>query len=214
MNRTLSKIVTSTGAAMNIELGFVPNAVETRNITQWTQTSQNTNLFWNSNMADASYTGYATQSNITDGMKSVEDTTNGFTPYDTSIRTARQKVMSAATQANPCVVTSAGHGYTAAANDGDTILFNQIPSDSMLELNGNRYNMTYIDANSFSIDVDSTNFTTYSAATRGGIAINESIRNEDTGFKGITLGTIPAANNADVIELIISWDDQDLPVVP
>jgi len=213
MNRTLRKIVTSTGAAMNIELGFVPNSVEVRNVTQWKQVSQNTNLFWNSNMADAAYYGYATQSTLTDGLLPVTDTSNGFTPYDTTNVVDRQKVLEAATAANPCVITVTGHGYTAA-NDGDTLSFNFIPSDSMHELSGNRYTMTYIGADSFSIDVDSTNFTTFDAATtRGGIVVNESVTYEDTGFKGITLGTIPAANSADVLELIVSFDELDMPTV-
>lgn len=207
MDRRKSVVLTSAGSAYNLDLGFVPNWVHTRNITQWKLTSQNTDLFWDSTMADGTYYGYLTQSNLTDGMIAASNTSNGFTPYDSSVRVARQKVISGATQANPCVITSTGHGFTAAANNGDTITINLIGSGSMTELNGNRYTMTYINANTFSIDVDSTNFTTYSGSYNGGIAMNMSSEHDDTGFKGITLGSTVMANSSDVILVEAAWYD-------
>jgi len=45
MIHELRKYVKSAGAAYNLDLGFVPNSVETRNVTQWKQVSQNTHLF-------------------------------------------------------------------------------------------------------------------------------------------------------------------------
>jgi len=207
MDRRRTVVLTSAGSAYNLDLGFVPNFVHTRNVTQWKQTSQNTDLWWDSTMANASWYGYVTQGTITDGALPNSGTTNGFTPYDTTVRTARQKVISGATQANPVVLTVTGHGWTAAANDGDTVTINFMGDDSMVELNGGRYTMTYVGPNSISIDVDGTGFTAYSAATRGGIIMNNSDEWDDTGFKGITLGTVPMANNADVILVEAAWYD-------
>lgn len=208
MDRRRTVVLTSAGAAYNLDLGFVPNFVHTRNITQWKAvTDKNTDLFWDSTMADGTYYGYMTQTNTADGMEATSGTSNGFTPYDTTVKTARQKVISAATKANPCVITSNGHGYTAAANNGDTITINFMGDDSMVELNGGRYTMTYVDGNRFSLDVDSTNFTTYSATVRGGIAMNMSQEWDDTGYKGITLGSVIMGTNGDVILVEAAWYD-------
>ena len=216
MERLERKIITSAGAAYNLELGFVPNYVHTTNFTQIKATSQNTELYWNSFMVDASYYGYATQSNITDGMKAVSDTSNGFTPYDTSVRTERTKIItgiSKAVSGLAIVTIGAGHGYTAAANDGDDIVFNMIPSDSMWQLNGLHASITYINSTTFYIDIDTTGFTTFSATTRGGTVQNITTAQEDTGFKGITLGTIIMANSADKILVEATWLDNGMKAI-
>ena len=217
MERLERKIITSAGAAYNLELGFVPNYVHTTNFTQIKATGQNTELYWNSSMADASYYGYATQSNVTDGMKAISDTSNGFTPYDTSVRTERTNIITGVSKAisGAAIVTiGAGHGYTAAANDGDTVAFNFIPSNSMHELNGLRASITYINATTFYIDIDTTGFSTYDGTTtRGGTVQNTSTEQQDTGFKGITLGSIIMANSADKILVEATWLDNGIGAV-
>ncbi len=60
-----------------------------------------------------------------------------------------------ASQSNPCVITSLDHGLRT----GDQIQIMNVMG--MIELNGNSYTVTYIDANTFSLDTDSTAFTTY-----------------------------------------------------
>lgn len=207
MEKRALKYVESLGAARNIELGFVPNWVHTTNITKIKTVSQNTELWWNSKMADASYYGYATQNPVTNGMLPVSDTSNGFTPYDTSVREARAMIITGVSQANPGVVTiGAGHGLTAA-NDGEYVSINLIGAGSMVELNGGRYAITYINATTFYIDIDTTSLTAWSGTYNYGIAMVEDTRSEDTGFKGITLGTIPMANSGDVILLEAAWFD-------
>ena len=217
MERRETKLITSAGSAYNLELGFVPSYVHTRNITQWKQTSQNTELFWDDSMADATYYGYATQSSVTDGMKAISDTSNGFTPYDTSVRASRTKLITGISKAISglaIVTVGAGHGYTAAANDGDTVAFNFIPSDSMHELSGMRAAITYINATTFYIDIDTTGFSTYDGTTtRGGTVQNITTAQEDTGFKGITLGTIIMANSADKILVEATWLDNGIGAV-
>ncbi len=65
-----------------------------------------------------------------------------------------------ASKANPCVITSTAHTLLT----GDTIKISGVVG--MTELNGNTYTVTKINANSFSIGVDSTTYTIY---TSGGV---------------------------------------------
>ncbi len=68
-----------------------------------------------------------------------------------------------ATQANPCVITSAGHGFRT----GIQVAISGVVG--MTQLNGITYTITRIDANTFSLDgVNSTGFTAY---TSGGTAV-------------------------------------------
>ena len=68
-----------------------------------------------------------------------------------------------ATKANPCVITSNGHGFRT----GIQVTISGV--GGMTQLNGNTYTITRIDANTFSLNgVNSTAFGTY---TSGGTAI-------------------------------------------
>jgi len=71
------------------------------------------------------------------------------------------KAVTGITRANPGVVTCTGHGFTSGVKVrlGDAA--------GMTEVNGNDYTVTVIDANSFSIGVDTSGFTAY---TSGGWA--------------------------------------------
>lgn len=66
------------------------------------------------------------------------------------------------TQANPGVVTVEGHGYTT----GDRVRLGGV--GGMTQVNGQDFTITSIDANSFSLGVDTT---TYGAYTSGGWAV-------------------------------------------
>ena len=83
------------------------------------------------------------QGNLNIGNNNVE-TSNSKTGYITAI-----------TQDNPCVITSKDHGLL----NGSSISPQQIAG--MVELNGNQYTTTFVSTDSFSINVDSTLFTTY-----------------------------------------------------
>lgn len=74
---------------------------------------------------------------------------------------ARNKAISGASEADPCVITCTGHGFST----GDKIRISGV--NGMVELNGKVFTITVIDANSFSIGVDSQAYTTY---TSGGVA--------------------------------------------
>lgn len=65
-------------------------------------------------------------------------------------------VITAATQANPCQITSVAHGLIV----GQLITISGVVG--MIQLNGNTYSVvTVIDADNFTINVDSTAFTAY-----------------------------------------------------
>jgi hypothetical protein len=74
---------------------------------------------------------------------------------------ARSKAISGATEADPCVITCTGHGLST----GDKVRISGV--NGMVELNGKIFTITVVDANSFSIGVDSQAYTTY---TSGGVA--------------------------------------------
>lgn len=80
---------------------------------------------------------------------------------DASLTRNTPIVVSDITQANPAVVTATGHGLASL----DKVIFQEIPG--MTEVNGSSYTITVINANSFSIDVDSTAFDAYETGATG-----------------------------------------------
>lgn len=70
------------------------------------------------------------------------------------------KPITAITRANPGQVTAPGHGY----NSGDTIAIN---GGGMTQVNGQSFTIAVVDANNFTIGVDTTRYTAYSP---GGLA--------------------------------------------
>lgn len=74
------------------------------------------------------------------------------------------KNITGASKANPGVLTVTGHGLST----GDTVLVKGV--FGMTELNNNTYTITVVDADSFSIGVDTTGFTTY---VNGGFAVSQ-----------------------------------------
>lgn len=72
------------------------------------------------------------------------------------------KTITAITQANPCVITSAAHGL----NPGDRVAIAAV--SGMTQLNGNTYTVEYVTTNTFSLQ--GINSTAYTAYTSGGTA--------------------------------------------
>ena len=70
--------------------------------------------------------------------------------------------ITAATQANPCVITSASHGFS----NGDTVYINNVVG--MTELNGNSYTVAGATTNTF--ELSATNSSAYTAYVSGGNA--------------------------------------------
>jgi len=88
--------------------------------------------------------------------RAIEKTTNTF-----ELMATAGKPVSAVTRANPGSVTCVAHGFSS----GNEIGFLSVAG--MTNLNGNAYTITKVDANTFTIGVDSSS---YSAYTSGGIA--------------------------------------------
>lgn len=77
------------------------------------------------------------------------------------------KVITGATQANPCVITSVAHGYTT----GNYIYISSVVG--MTQLNGKYYKITVLTADTFSLqdqDGNNINSTAFTAYSSGGVA--------------------------------------------
>lgn len=104
------------------------------------------------------------------------------------------KTITGVTQANPGVITSAGHGYS----DGDEVYISSV--GGMTELNGKFYLVDYINANTFSltdIDGNAINTSSYTAYTSGGTC--ERIYEIPTPYREQDLETLEYAQNADTM---------------
>jgi hypothetical protein len=121
---------------------FYTRRVVTDTITQWF-------------VADSALPGYAVHpAFVKDG---VEVSNRYYGAYDACMWTT--KAITGITQANPAVVTSTGHGLVT----GDVIKITG--AVGMTEVNDQTFTVTAVDANTFSIGVDSTG---YGAYTSGG----------------------------------------------
>ena len=182
--------LTSGGAAYTLEIGFEPDTVEVWNYTQWAVDTKVAKSYWHKGMTTAYSLNEICEDTSTNHSTS---TTNGFTVLSTTSWIDNNTVISGATAANPVVLTITSHPWTATDN-GDKLRIRDIVG--MVELNDNLYAMTYINANSVSLDVDGTGFTSYSSA---GVAYNVSERVYATGSYRVTLGTDVVGANSDLM---------------
>jgi hypothetical protein len=129
----------------------------------------------------------------------VSGSTSGATGYVQAISSGASKVISAATEANPAVLTATGHTY----KDGDAIYISGVVG--MTELNTNTYYIKVVDANSFSLhdsagnNIDSSGFTSY---TSGGTATTGTVivSNVEGEFAATETITGQTSNNTAVIK--------------
>ena len=129
----------------------------------------------------------------------VSGSTSGATGYVQAISSGASKTISAATEANPAVLTATGHTY----KDGDAIYISGVVG--MTELNTNTYYIKVVDANSFSLhdsagnNIDSSGFTSY---TSGGTATTGTVivSNVEGEFAATETITGQTSNNTAVIK--------------
>jgi hypothetical protein len=97
--------------------------------------------------------------------------------------------ITAATQANPCVITAPNHGFTT----GQIIMFSSV--GGMTQLLNNLYTITVIDTNTFSLN--GVNSTGYTAFTSGGTANTATFyaANQSTAMKAFTSGNTLATDH-------------------
>lgn len=122
------------------------------------------------------------------GIADLNGTEWEITPGLTSIATA--KAISGATQANPCVITATAHGITIGASK--TVMVTGIVG--MTQLNTRMFTATAIDANTVSLNVDSTAFTAYTSG--GTLTIGDWYAlNTSVAMKNVTGGTTLATDH-------------------
>lgn len=91
-----------------------------------------------------------------------------------------------ATQADPCQVTSTGHGLS----DGDEIKISGVVG--MTELNDRRYRVNKVDADNIQLrDINSTNFTAYSSGGQIDVAFKKITNGHADFLNDISWGAVP-----------------------
>ena len=103
-------------------------------------------------------------------------------------------VISGITEANPAVVTATGHGIT----NGTIVHIKDVVG--MTEVNDLNFTITYIDANSFSIGVNSTGYTTYGSAgtINPAVSVTDADGSSATGTVTLSAGAVSAVTVSNV----------------
>lgn len=191
--KTGTLTVVAGGSAQNLTLGFIPSYIKLINQTN-IGTPANDEIVsaeWFNTMANG--TGFAI--NYTGSQPAIEYnniSSNGFTPFqtgDAALYTPTNKTITGITQAANAVVTSTAHGLVT----GDIVTFHGVVG--MVQINTLTGVVTRIDANSFSVNINSTGFTAYGS---GGIANKISGTTSNAGVIGLTLGSSIMTTTSDV----------------
>jgi len=190
--------IQSAGAAYTLPVGFKPTRIEAVNATKWATDATKVEFKWFEGMAAAAALSELCED---DGLNRAIEAANGFTVLESVAFPDAQATVTGITAAYPAVVTAASHGWTAA-NNGDMMRITGVLG--MVEINNLIGKFTYINANSFSIDIDATNFSAYGSL---GTAFNLSEDVVPAGSYRVTLGsTIMGADN-DIIFVTCYNDD-------
>ena len=205
----------SGGAAYTLTLGFDADMVEVYNLTDWTATAGGIPYaVW---LKDQTTTAYSYKHQVIDSAAGasfnfVQGTTNGFTPANTRGGvTEYRTAITGVTQADPCVVTAVAHGLTTGEFVRITDLGPEMPTArGMDQLDGNRYAVTVLTADTFSLqdpitgeDIDSTSYTAY--VEGGSVMLITRTQAYSTEFSydpityKLTLGTDVAGTDGDVL---------------
>jgi hypothetical protein len=170
----------SAAAEHTFTFNFQPDKVTFYNLTAWTATAGKIPIsIW---FRDQTTTAYAYQEKVIEDSASnnafnfLQATTNGFTDAsDAGGAPAYRSLVSAISQADPCVVTtSSAHGFQTNQMVRFTDLGDVGVTDrGMSDLNNNRYLITVLTSTTFSLqdaitdeDIDSTGFVTYVSGGR------------------------------------------------
>jgi len=163
----------SAGAAHTFTFNFQPDKVTFYNLTDWTGTAAGLPIsvwFRDLTTDTDAYQQQVIDSSAGASFNFVLEGTNGFTVANTTGGQAETRtVITAITAANPCVVTAVAHGLQTGQLVRITDLGADMPTArGMDELNGNRYAVTVLTADTFSLqdaitgeDINSTAFVAY-----------------------------------------------------
>jgi len=223
MSQYRNGIITSTGAAVNLNLGFVPDRFT---VTNYTKTAAQTGVGFSEWIKNVVASAKALISTYTAGVPTVSLlASNGFTPVNAGgVWYNTQYTITGVSNANPGVVTLSSLTPTGAQTlvNGDTVTISGVVG--MTQLNTNRYVVSGISGSTFTLydtfgnPVDTSAFGTYVSggianlistpataptidATTGQISVqgNPAGNQYDTGYQGITLGTGVVGSAADVL---------------
>jgi hypothetical protein len=195
----------SAGTAYNLNVGFIPDRVKIYNHTKWATDGTDVEFIWYRLMGDA-----VMLSGISDdtGINRAIITSNGIEVYEENVNLPTAKTVSGATVASPPVITtSAVHGYST----GDQVRFSNVGGMDEINRTANPYKITVLSTTTFSLqdinsgeNIDGTGFTAF---TSGGQVLKINNTFDDTGFKGITLGTECVGANDDIVYVECYMDD-------
>jgi hypothetical protein len=222
MGQYRNGIITSTGAAVNLALGFVPDRFTILNYTK-TVAGTGVGSEWINKVvpsAKALISTYTAGAPVVTLLAS-----NGITPVATGgVWYNTNYTITGITNANPGVVTLSSLTPTGAQTlvNGDTVTISGVVG--MTQLNENRYIVSGISGSTFTLydlfgnPVDTTAFGTYASggianlisypataptisATTGQITAqgNPAGNQYDVGYEGVTLGTGVVGSAADVL---------------
>jgi hypothetical protein len=198
-------VITSTGAAYNLNLGFVPSRFYMVNHTNLAATTGLFQAEWWSGMANASaYTATTASAPVFAYTAS-----NGFTPYqttDANLWTNTRLTITGISQAAQAVVT-ATHAFTSADWGVTTVTFSAVVG--MIQINGLRgVVVSSTSTTSFVVNIDTTGFTAYSSGGQANIITGKpaGTPQSNVGQIGITLGSTVYGTSADVIRYMAVLD--------
>ena len=160
-SKILRGTFTSTGVNKPLYLPMVPDMIEIWNKTKWGTTTNHVGTQAVSWAEDAAGTAYITESNGTTWLGKVI-TSGGFTFFSAGSFTfgpVQAMASTFVTQASAANITVTGHGYQT----GDVVWV--YGTTGMLQIAGIPYVITVVDANNFTIPVNSSGFA--AAATAG-----------------------------------------------
>jgi hypothetical protein len=215
LNQTLSYAghLESDGGAYNLTVPFDADCIQVFNYTKYGTAGENVESIWFKDMpaGDALIKTVIADNGSTGNTNCNLEATNGVTDASTAAGvTSLQKVVSGATQADPCVITtSAAHGYAT----GDHVRITEVAG--MTELNNNEYVITVLTTTTFSLqdlygnNIDSSAFTAYSSGGKVRQIRGEGADGTDGFFYEpaeyiYTLGSAIMANDSDEL-YFIAW---------
>lgn len=178
------------GVGHFVKLPFKPFKFEMWNYSEWGSDNATSQVQYAIGFQDQP-DGYALVTENVSASAALENvalTTGGFTFFAGGFPASGPiKTGTVVSQANPAVVTMTSHGFVT----GDTVWL--WGSTGMLQIAGAPYTVTRIDANSFSIPVDSSGFAAAATAVKArlwfGNLIPDTYRPFTCNIVGITAGT-------------------------
>lgn len=199
----------SGGAAYNLVIPFEPHMLKLYNYTKAGTAGEPVHSVWFNGMpaGDGIVQQVIADNGATGNTNTILETTNGFTEANVAAGVdAYRATITGATQASPVVITATAHGFGSA---GDVLRARITKVIGMTELNDNEYQITIVDANSFSLQdphtgdaIDGTGFTAYSSSGQANLITrttdnSKAVETDPIQYR-ITLGTAVVGNDSDV----------------